>query len=61
MPESASPSIAASECSGVGLLWCQSTIVVTPQSIWLSAPTRLAMWMSSGRKNVASPACMARK
>ena len=59
MPDSSRPRIAASVCSGVGLLWHQSTSVVAPLLIWLSAPIRLAMWMSSGRNSVARPRCIA--
>ena len=43
MPDSASASTARSVCSGVGLLWHQSTSVVAPQFIWFSAPTSVAM------------------
>ena len=38
-----SPWMAASVWAGVGLLWHQSTSVVEPELIWLSAPIRLAM------------------
>src|SRR6185437_119052 len=58
MPASARPSIAASLWAGVGLLWHQSTMVVTPELSWLSAPTRLAMRISSGAKRGAIEACM---
>ena len=58
-PDSCNPSIAASVCSGVVLLWHQSTIVVIPELMLVSAPIRLAMLMSSGRKWVARPRCMA--
>ena len=51
MPDASSASMAASVCCGVGLLWHQSTSVVVPQLIWFSAPARVAMPMSSGRKS----------
>jgi len=38
MPLSLSAATPASLCAGVGLLWAQSTSVVTPWSSWLSAP-----------------------
>ncbi len=60
-PDSARPSIPPSVCAGVGLLWHQSTSVVVPLLIWLSAPTSVEMRMSSGRNMVARPACMLRK
>ncbi len=42
MPLSARPSIARSAISSEVMLWHQSTSVVTPASIWASAPIRLA-------------------
>src|SRR3954468_4993102 len=61
MPLSLRPAMAASVCAGVGLLWHQSTRVVTPWSSWFSAPASVAMWMSSGTNTVARPAWTWRK
>ena len=55
MPLSFRPAMPASVCSGVGLLWHQSTSVVTPWSSWFSAPASVAIWMSSGVNTVARP------
>ena len=61
MPLDSRPSMAASLCAGVGLLWHQSASVVVPQLSWLSAPMRVAMNRSSGCERGGQPGVHLRK